>query len=255
MTPISDDIYCSQQIRVPPALPDILKAYTKAAIRTQPRDLLRWSSAYFGALATGQEPPAKQRLETKSLSRNLDLLPYLSSALTTTSCHLTPELLRALHRQFGVHAVVTADAVRQAWRSLGQPASEAEQLLLSGGFDPQHVPWLQLLALAAGTVCKNLIDTVQLTCNIVADDVADGLTIDDTDEVSAEGEITTRTGKPLPFETFERVYRYLCRIEGSVPQSRIDYVLEYLGKQAAKCNGLLYPGHLQQPDCPSLQFP
>jgi len=37
--------YCSQQIQIPPELPDILKQFTKAAIRTQPMDVLAWSAA------------------------------------------------------------------------------------------------------------------------------------------------------------------------------------------------------------------
>ena len=35
----------------------------KAAIRTQPRDLLLWSASYFKCLAKGETPPAKDRLE------------------------------------------------------------------------------------------------------------------------------------------------------------------------------------------------
>ena len=38
--------YTSQQINIPPELPDILKQFTKAAIRTQPKDVLAWSAAY-----------------------------------------------------------------------------------------------------------------------------------------------------------------------------------------------------------------
>lgn len=38
--------YCSEQIPIPPELPDILKQFTKAAIRTQPTDLLTWSAKY-----------------------------------------------------------------------------------------------------------------------------------------------------------------------------------------------------------------
>lgn len=37
--------YCSQQINIPPGLPDILKQFTKAAVRTQPTDVLGWSAA------------------------------------------------------------------------------------------------------------------------------------------------------------------------------------------------------------------
>jgi len=37
-------LYCPEQIRIPGGLPGILKDYTKAAIRTQPADLLKWSA-------------------------------------------------------------------------------------------------------------------------------------------------------------------------------------------------------------------
>ena len=38
-------LYCAEQIKVPAELPDILKEFTKAAIRTHPTDLLQWSAA------------------------------------------------------------------------------------------------------------------------------------------------------------------------------------------------------------------
>ena len=40
----SEPIYTAEQIKIPPDLPDILKDFTKAAIRTQPSDLLEWSA-------------------------------------------------------------------------------------------------------------------------------------------------------------------------------------------------------------------
>lgn len=46
MPPPEEPYYCSQQIHIPPELPDILKQFTKAAIRTQPKDVLAWSAAY-----------------------------------------------------------------------------------------------------------------------------------------------------------------------------------------------------------------
>jgi hypothetical protein len=44
---IDEPYYCSEQIAIPPELPDILKQFTKAAIRTNPSDLLGWSAEYF----------------------------------------------------------------------------------------------------------------------------------------------------------------------------------------------------------------
>ena len=41
----SEPIYTAEQIKIPPNLPDILKDFTKAAIKTQPSDLLEWSAA------------------------------------------------------------------------------------------------------------------------------------------------------------------------------------------------------------------
>ena len=41
----SEPYYTSEQIEIPPQLPNILKQFTKAAIKTQPRDLLTWSAA------------------------------------------------------------------------------------------------------------------------------------------------------------------------------------------------------------------
>lgn len=39
--------YNNHRIHIPNEFPRILKQYTKAAIRTQPKDLLVWSVAYF----------------------------------------------------------------------------------------------------------------------------------------------------------------------------------------------------------------
>jgi len=48
-----DRVYCSEQIEVPPALPAILKAYSKEVIRYNPPDIPAFSRDYFAALAKG----------------------------------------------------------------------------------------------------------------------------------------------------------------------------------------------------------
>lgn len=35
-----------KQICIPPELPDLLKQFTKAAIRSQPQDLIQWAAEY-----------------------------------------------------------------------------------------------------------------------------------------------------------------------------------------------------------------
>lgn len=59
MTTEKEDIYCAEQIKIPSSFPYILKQYAKAAIRTQPYDLLQWTCAYFRALANSEIPPVK----------------------------------------------------------------------------------------------------------------------------------------------------------------------------------------------------
>lgn len=59
MTAEKEDIYCAEQIKIPSSFPYILKQYAKAAIRTQPYDLLQWTCAYFRALANSEIPPVK----------------------------------------------------------------------------------------------------------------------------------------------------------------------------------------------------
>ncbi|CAG9576954.1 unnamed protein product [Danaus chrysippus] len=63
MPELIEQMYCSQQIVIPPKFPYILKRYCKAAIKTQPYDLLRWSYEYFTALSEHRPPPVKLRLE------------------------------------------------------------------------------------------------------------------------------------------------------------------------------------------------
>lgn len=49
-TGTDDPYYCKEQIKIPPDLADVLKQFTKAAIRTQPADILQWSAEYVTSI-------------------------------------------------------------------------------------------------------------------------------------------------------------------------------------------------------------
>lgn len=83
---LTEQSISEHEVIIPPNLPLILKEFCKAAIRTQPYDLLLWSSSYFRALADGEEPPTKLRLEYPP---------------PNTASGLTLGFLRILLRQFG----------------------------------------------------------------------------------------------------------------------------------------------------------
>ena len=48
--PLEETIYSTSQISIPAELPDLLKQYTKAAIRTQPPDILQWYDSLYDSL-------------------------------------------------------------------------------------------------------------------------------------------------------------------------------------------------------------
>jgi Regulatory subunit of type II PKA R-subunit len=49
-----DRMFCADQIKVPQALPALLKDYTKEVIRFNPRDIVAFSRDYFDAMSKGQ---------------------------------------------------------------------------------------------------------------------------------------------------------------------------------------------------------
>ena len=54
--PLEETIYSTSQISIPAELPDLLKQYTKAAIRTQPPDILQWYEFFKGGALTLHNP-------------------------------------------------------------------------------------------------------------------------------------------------------------------------------------------------------
>nr|CAI5817088.1 unnamed protein product [Callosobruchus analis] len=80
---VREQVYCQGEISIPPTFPFLLKQYAKAAIRSQPTDLLKWSTAYFVA-SLNIPPPVKPRLEYP---------------IAKDFCGITPGWLKALLQQ------------------------------------------------------------------------------------------------------------------------------------------------------------
>ena len=51
---MQERIYCSEQIKIPAAYPEIIKQYCKAVLAEQPQDIIDFSIKYFGKRATEQ---------------------------------------------------------------------------------------------------------------------------------------------------------------------------------------------------------
>uniref|UniRef100_A0A8D2NG21 Ropporin-1-like protein n=1 Tax=Zonotrichia albicollis TaxID=44394 RepID=A0A8D2NG21_ZONAL len=131
--PLPETMFCAQQIKIPPELPDILKQFTKAAIRTQPFDVLQWAAAYFSALSKGEPLPVKERLEMPLATEKKD-------------AGLTPGLLKVLHKQvqavlYRMHILIVLEAILQL-DSFGEEVEWMKFLALGcsvlGGVRSQH---------------------------------------------------------------------------------------------------------------------
>lgn len=140
-----------QAIVVPGDLPMILKQFCKAAIRTQPYDLLKWSSSYFRALADGEEPPVKLRLEYPPPS---------------TASGLTLGFLRVLLRQFGnYNKTLSMETILHRWDGLCLDRKDFDTIIMVGGFH-RACQVKRFLAVATGLLGANLTETMIMICQL-----------------------------------------------------------------------------------------
>eukprot|EP00112_Aurelia_sp_Birch-Aquarium-sp1_P024973 Seg81.8 transcript_id=Seg81.8/GoldUCD/mRNA.D3Y31 product="Ropporin-1-like protein" protein_id=Seg81.8/GoldUCD/D3Y31 len=214
----NEPMYCSQQIHIPPELPNILKQFTKAAIRTQPQDVLQWSAAYFEALNKHQTPPVKERLDYQ-----------LGQAKDNP---VTKGALAVLHKQLGNRRVVERCKVEDKWNSLCLPKSSLDEVMRLGSFG-EEFHWLQFLALACSSINDNLTQTMQTVCDILTKDLEGG-------------------PSRIPFTVFKDLYSYLATIDGDVPPEHVQEVLEHLMTDVERQNGKVGPGNFMSDACPNL---
>uniref|UniRef100_A0A3B3ZV72 Ropporin-1-like protein n=2 Tax=Periophthalmus magnuspinnatus TaxID=409849 RepID=A0A3B3ZV72_9GOBI len=193
--PLPDTMYCSQQIHVPPELPDVLKQFTRAAIKTQPKDILVWSAAYFAALTKGEALPVKDRLE-------------LNVATQKTDTGLTQGLLKTLHRQLGSSETCSMKDLQDKWRGLCLPLEQLQSLLALGNFSSDIV-WMEFFALCCCSLGATLMSSLKTACEILTEDEEGG-------------------PARIPFSVFVQLYVYLSRLDEDLTKEQIDNFLKSL---------------------------
>ncbi|XP_071766055.1 ropporin-1-like protein [Centroberyx gerrardi] len=204
--PLPDTMYCAQQINIPPELPDILKEFTKAAIRTQPQDVLLWSAAYFTALSKGETLPVKDRLE-------------MNVATQKTDTGLTPGLLKVLHKQLSPGQTCSKEELQKKWRGLCLPMDQLESLLLLGNFS-SDIGWMDFFTLGCCSLGGNIMRALKFACEILTEDEEGG-------------------AARIPFDTFVKLYTYLAHLDGEIPQDHIDSFLSSLQTQVNTQSGMI----------------
>lgn len=176
------DMYCSEQIAIPPTFPYLLRQYAKAAIRTQPTDLLKWSTTYFRCLSLNCPPPVKLRLEYP--------MPI--------DWHgLTPGWIKSLYLQIHPSSTVEFKILWDRWIGSCLQHENLIQILCLGGFtNPQAIPWNIFIGLCASFITKNLTETMITICEILTEEPEGGSAM-------------------ISIEAFMSLYIYLARIDAS----------------------------------------
>jgi len=213
--------YTSEQIPIPPELPDILLQFSKAAIRTQPTDVLAWSAAYFRALANGETPPVKERLE-------------MPVATQKTDTGLSMGLLKVLHRQLSPKGTVPLREIQTKFDELNIPREQYDDIVQIGTFNGD-VQWDCFLAIAVSKLAKNITDTLIKICELLTSD-------------------PPGANARIPFEQWKKFYRYLAELDGDVSEQHIKQVIDYLATEwVIRQNGMIHPRNFIHPECPKLE--
>lgn len=172
------------QIHVPPELPEILKQFTKAAIKLQPKDVLAWGAAYFRALADGEPEP---------------------SGDASRKAELTPGLLRILNKQLGPKVNVPMDVIKEKWKDLSLPIGRLNCIIKIGQFEGS-VEWIKFFALACSSMSVDIMESMKNACLVLSADP---------------------NGK-IPFDMFMDIYRYLAKVDGTIPCEKVERVKNHL---------------------------
>ncbi|ESO83256.1 hypothetical protein LOTGIDRAFT_204839 [Lottia gigantea] len=211
--------YCSQQIAIPTDLPDILKQFTKAAIRTQPKDVLAWSAAYFRAMSNGETPPVKERLE-------------MPVATQKTDSGLTPGILKVLNRQLGPKKTIPLSTVEEKWLDLALPKEQFDDIVRIGSFGGE-IEWNKFLAIATSALAEGMAQSMKGLCDILTSDPDGG-------------------PSRIPFPLFKELYTYLAQIDGEISQQQINDVIDHLQYHVNKQEGYVQPRNFLSSECPKL---
>lgn len=217
--------------QVPAPLPNVLKDYTKAAIRTQPRDLLVWSLSYFKCLEEGRVPPVKDRLEYP---------------VPATSEGISPGVLRVLNRQLAnsedgsvdwpsladsCHALgVRKTALKESW-----DLTEAME-----GSEKERKSWGHLLSHLAIRNNTSVVAALQTVMSVLTDDP-----------------VSKRVPLQDVLDHYARIHAHTHSQDADVDQPQVVAVhqdaQDYLTDVAQYQEGYLVPSDLTRPSCPPLQ--
>lgn len=219
--------YTTQRVNVPTELPEILKRYTKALIKTQPPNYISWSAAYFTALADGKNLPIKPRLEAADGDNlTIGLLEIIVDQIGQTNGSVSLAVIEARWCELGLQEIDLADTLIRA--KLIQDIEEISN-------DPaMKIDVQQFIASAAMQVAgsTDMVGCMDIVCQLLASDPSDRY-------------------HGTRFDIYSKLYKFLAKIN-NIEKDTQEKALRYLGAKAEANNGMLLPGAMFAETCPPL---
>uniref|UniRef100_A0A2S2QGI2 Ropporin-1-like protein n=1 Tax=Sipha flava TaxID=143950 RepID=A0A2S2QGI2_9HEMI len=130
-------------IIIPDTLPELLKKYVKAAIRSQPEDILSWSAEYF-------KTTDEQYTSINTCKNNTSFKPDRT-------------IFRILAFQLGT-TLGTKERIEEVWSDLSLDFILLEHIYSIGKFNSEHVDMVEFLGVTFGHWTKSLKETMLLCC-------------------------------------------------------------------------------------------
>jgi len=182
-------IYCIEQVRIPPELPDIMKNYAKHIIRTQPEDVIIESYEYFKKLNTLRNSSALEedydddndKVKVGSISdkkkamgnSNFSINSENNDEKNKNEVQLSPLELESFYERLldfseGNEKIPIAD-IRNMAEDANITQGQINEAVIVGSWD-NDVEWLKFWALMVAGSCTNLKSTLQVIIDIIGDE-------------------------------------------------------------------------------------
>eukprot|EP00049_Salpingoeca_infusionum_P022917 m.9532 g.9532 ORF g.9532 m.9532 type:complete len:361 (-) comp5463_c0_seq1:204-1286(-) len=196
-------MYDASQIKIPADLPEILKRYTKAAIKTQPTDLLLWSAQYFEALSSDQSAPVQSRVAA-------------SATPTEYTEPLSMEQLSKLYAQFKLCGTTVSRAeLDEMAKTVGMPQQSVQDAVAVGEFG-DAIPWVQVLTLICASFKQGPSEALSVFGQVVSDEAG-----------------------MVPNTLFAQALAYVVTLDDDVSQDVQQGVLAAIGSEDVQASAIL----------------
>lgn len=239
--PAASSHYSSHPIQIPPEFPKILKQYTKAAIRTQPADLLLWSASYFRCLSNGEVPPTKERLEYPP---------------PETNTGLTPGFLRVLHKQVGHLEVVNLTTLKAKWRGVCLSLKFLEEILQSANCTTPYIKWKDFLVESAIFILQNSDENANAEVSEEKQNFSkqkQSIKISSVMQILIE--VMAERSEGVATNLTDKDFIDMLKLVGkrrNVDKKKMEEIEEYFRKTGKRQSGILTFENLSAHDCPNL---